>query len=138
MKKFIVILVALIGFGISANAQERYAENNDLLAYTASTSSTTIEILVKANRYVDDLCNYFGGSLLDSGLKIYCKFGGDVYTCTAYRVVQASCTINGAVKLVIEGDMTGALIRLLDKFNPYKAVPMTLSYQAGKYYLSEY
>ena len=40
MKKFLILLIAVIGFGISANAQEQYAENNNILAYSESTSSS--------------------------------------------------------------------------------------------------
>ena len=133
MKKIILVLVVMIGFGFIANAQERYAENNNLLAYVESTSSTTIDILVSANQYVDDLCNYFDGSLADYGLKIYCKFGGDVYTCTAYKVVKYACAVNGAVRLYIEGDTDAALIRLFNGFSPVKVYNLTK--ENGNYYI---
>lgn len=76
-------------------------------------SSTAIELLVKASDAVDELCNYFNGSWADVGLTLYCSFGGDVYTCTAYKVVKAACGINGAIRLTIEGDYEAALKKLL-------------------------
>jgi len=133
MKKIFVILVALIGLGFSANSQEKKAENSSLLEYSNSTSSKTVSILVKANKAVDDLCNYFDGSIVDYGLKIYCKFGGDIYTCTSYKVVSAACAINGAVRLYIEGDMDSALIRF---FNGFSDVPLLLSKENGNFVLS--
>ena len=112
MRKFLMILVAVIGFGISANAQ-----SSDLLAHVESTSTSTstyiVDVLVYANNAADELCNYFNGSWVDRGLKIYCAFGGDVYTCTAYKVVKGMCAINGAIKLSIEGNYDAGLRSLL-------------------------
>lgn len=95
-----------------------FASNNELLLNNEnceieSYNTSTIEILVKANKAVDELCNYFEGTWVDTGLAIYCKLGGDFFTCTAYKVVKATCGINGAVRLYIEGDTSSALKRLL-------------------------
>lgn len=125
------MLVALIGINISANAQKRFVENNNLLASVESTSSTTFDILVSANQAVDDLCNYFNGSWVNTGLTLYCTFGGDVVTCTAYKIVQATCTINGAVRLYIEGNAEAALKKLLIG----SAKVYTVSKVGGKFYI---
>ena len=116
MKKIFVILVALIGFGISVNAQEQAAQKqtNDLLAFTEEAPSTSVvDILIEANDVAYELCNYFNGSWVDVGLKIYCSFGGDVYTCTAYKITKGLCAINGAIKLSIEGNYDAGLRSLL-------------------------
>ncbi|MDR0969562.1 MAG: hypothetical protein LBM67_03375 [Lentimicrobiaceae bacterium] len=135
MKKSLMILVAIIGFGISVNAQKQDAESDNLLAYTTKTSSTTVyEVLVYANSAVNDLCDYFGGSMLDYGLNIYCKYGGDIYICTAYKVVSVACTINGAVKLVIDGATTD---QALDwALNQAKNKVLKLASENGNFYLS--
>ncbi|MDR1544316.1 MAG: hypothetical protein LBS50_07940 [Prevotellaceae bacterium] len=121
MKKYLLILVAVIGFGISANAQElavnnvskQYSASTELLAYTESTSTSVVDILVYANDAAYEMCNYFNGSWVDTGLKIYCSFGGDIYTCTAYKIVKGMCAINGAIKLSIEGNYDAGLRALL-------------------------
>lgn len=109
MKKLLVILVAAIGLSTSLMAQNE----EQLLAYAASDGSSTIEFLVEANRAVDELCNYFDGSWADVGLNLYCKFGGDVYTCTIYRAVKGACTINGAIRLYLEGDINSSVKKLI-------------------------
>lgn len=78
-----------------------------------SASNSVVDILVEANRVVDDVCNYFDGSWADVALTLYCSFGGDVYTCTAYKIVQAACAITGAVRLYIEGDFNNATKKVL-------------------------
>ncbi len=79
----------------------------------SDSDASVIDILVYANSAVDDLCNYFNDSWANTALTIYCSFGGDMYTCTAYKVVQAACTVNGAVKLMIEGDASAALKKMI-------------------------
>ena len=86
-------------------------------------------MLVYASDVVDDLCNEFNGSWLDTGLRIYCRFGGDVYTCTAYRIVSAACGINGVVRLMMEGDANNALKRALD----YSSKIFNVSKENGGY-----
>ena len=101
----------IIGLLVSLNAfshtnETKIEESNQI---SESSESSIMEILVYANSAVDDMCNYFNGSWADLGLTVYCSLGGDIYTCTAYKVIQAACTVNGAVKLYIEGDIGGAL-----------------------------
>ena len=85
-------------------------EDSKLLAYN---STVTYEVLVYASDVVDDLCNYFQGSWLDYGLKIYCRFGGDVVVCTTYKIVSVACGLNGVVRLMMEGDYNNAFKRIL-------------------------
>ncbi len=106
MKKILVslsiLLASLNALGNNNEAEPIYAESQ--------TTASVMEVLVYANNAVDDFCDYFSGSWADVGISVYCKFlGGDVFTCTAYRVVKAACGINGAIKLYIEGDISGAL-----------------------------
>ena len=82
-----------------------------VIAY--SEASGVIEILVEANQVVDDVCNYFNGSWVDTGLKIYCTFNGASTVCIAHKIVKAVCGINGAIKLYIEGDINNATKKLL-------------------------
>lgn len=105
MKKLLISLsVIFASLGAFGNNNE-----TEPICIEVQSSASMMEVLVYANNAVDDLCNYFNGSWVDTGLSIYCSFGGDVYTCTAYRVAKAACSINGAVKLYIEGDISGAL-----------------------------
>ena len=131
MKKFYLLIAGLFivtNFAFSKTIDEKNVSKKYDLSLTipvnTEAGTSTVEILVKANQYVDDLCNYFNGSWVDTGLKIYCKLGGDVYTCTAYKVVNISCSVNGAVRLAIEGDYESALKMLLtttpDIYNLYK------------------
>ena len=96
-----------------ANETESVSASS-LMASNSSNSTTVYEMLVYTTDVVDDLCNYFNGSWLDTGLNIYCKFGGDVYTCTAYKVVSVACGINGVVKLSVQGDYNEALKKALN------------------------
>ncbi len=97
------------------------------------SSSTAIEILVKASETVEELCDYFNGSWADVGLTLYCSFGGDVYTCTAHKVVKAVCGINGAIRLTIEGDYEAALKKLLTS----STTVYTVVKIAGKFYIEK-
>ena len=78
-----------------------------------SVSSSAVELLVEANNVVNEVCEYFNGSWVDYGLKIYCTLGGDVYTCTAYKITKMACSISGAIKLYLEGDINNATKRIL-------------------------
>lgn len=96
-----------------------------------SVSTDLVEILVKASDAAYDLCDYFSGSWLDAGLTVYCAFGGDVYTCTAYKIVQAACAVNGAIRLSLQGDISGTLKQLLYTSAKLYAV----SKMSGKFYI---
>lgn len=87
-------------------------DDSQLLAINTQ-SNGTIEVLVKASETVDYLCDQFNDSWLDVILTFYCAGGGDPYVCTAYKIGKVACGLNGAVKLVIEGDYDGALRRVL-------------------------
>lgn len=100
---------------------------------SVESSASAIEILVKASDAVDEFCNYFNGSWIDTGLTLYCAFGGDVYTCTAYKVVRAACGINGAVRLAIEGDYETALKKLLTSSTTVYSIVKI----AGEFHLTE-
>lgn len=100
---------------------------------SVESSSSTIEILVKASDAVDEFCNYFNGSWVDTGLTLYCTFFNDVYTCTAYKVVRAACGINGAVRLAIEGDYEAALKKLLTSSTTVYSIVKI----AGEFHLTE-
>ena len=78
-----------------------------------SISNSTVELLVEANEVVNEVCEYFNGSWLDTGLKIYCTLGGDVYTCTTYKITKLACSISGAIKLYMEGDINNATKKVL-------------------------
>ncbi len=110
MKKYF-LFIALMFISLSAAQANSTTTNNINTAEVEGHD--VIEILVQVNQAVDDLCNYFDDSWLDTGLNIYCKLGGDIYTCTAYRIVKYTCGINGVIKLSIEGDFEGALKRAL-------------------------
>lgn len=83
-------------------------EESQLLAVN-SQSNATLEVLVNVTNTVDYLCDQFNNSWADVFLTFYCHAGGDPYACTAYRVIKATCGINGAVRLVIEGHYDDAL-----------------------------
>ena len=107
MKKIILLICLLIPVMSFADCVNY--ESVDQTELEASV----IDILVYANSAVDDLCNRFNGSWADTALTVYCSFGGDIYTCTAYKIVQAACSVNGAVRLMIEGDASAALKKML-------------------------
>lgn len=86
-------------------------DHSQLLAYN---STTTYEMLVYASSTLDDLCGQFEDSWLNTGLKWYCRLGGDVFTCTAYRIVSYTCMANDVVRLVLEGDYNSALKKALN------------------------
>ncbi|MBP5541597.1 MAG: hypothetical protein J6X88_08130 [Bacteroidales bacterium] len=121
MKK-ILLTISLVG-GIMASAfangpeQPPMASDNPtdetITVTVISVSNTAVELLVEANNVVNDVCNYFNGSWVDYGLKIYCSLGGDVYTCTAYKITKMACSISGAIKLYMEGDINNATKRIL-------------------------
>lgn len=136
MKKTLFISVVILCISVATNAMDK---NGNMYLCTqhhpiTAEASGKFEIFVKANAAVDDLCNYFNGSWLNTGLKVYCSFGGDVYTCTTYKVVQAACTVNGAVRLIIEGDYNNALKRIIDG-GVQLAKIYTVSKVAGNYYI---
>lgn len=112
MKRIGIIIIGLL---VSLNAfstptETQIEKQNQSSEYSGASM---MEMLVYANSAVDDMCNYFNGSWVDVGLTVYCSLGGDIYTCTAYKIIQAACTVNGAVKLYIEGDIEGALKRAI-------------------------
>lgn len=121
-----MIFIAFVGFSMmstfanSSQRQDNYPissnEEETELPVTVraiSESNGTLELLVEANRVVDEVCDYFNGSWMDTGLKIYCTFNGASAECLAYRIVKAACGINGAIKLYIEGNYNGATKKLL-------------------------
>ena len=110
MKK-ITMLFLLFAFSLQTFANTN--DNNSNKEQQVSSNASFVEILVEANRAVDDLCNYFEGSWADKGLSLYCSFGGDAYTCTIYKVAKATCSLNGAVRLYLEGDINGSLKKAL-------------------------
>jgi len=145
MKKAILFMI-ILGFIISVNANnnsfsmyrhsiQNTEESDDSTTVSIeilSVSSDMVEILVKASDAAYELCNYFSGSWLDAGLTLYCAFGGDVYTCTAYKVVQAACAVNGAIRLSLQGDISGTLKQLLYTSAKLYAV----SKSASKFYIT--
>lgn len=99
-----------------SNLQNSKIETDESLTVSieiVSVSNDLVDILVYASDAAAELCDYFSGSWLDAGLTVYCAFGGDVYTCTAYKVVQAACAINGAIRLSLQGDISATLKQLL-------------------------
>lgn len=78
-----------------------------------SASNSVVEFLVEANEVVNEVCNYFDNSWVDVGLSIYCTLGGDIYTCTAYKITKMACSLSGAVKLYMEGDINNATKKIL-------------------------
>lgn len=125
MKK-IMMFIASIGFSMMPTFahQSQYKENPPtfvdekvielpVIVTVISETNGTLELLVEANRVVDEVCDYFNGSWLDTGLKIYCTFNGASAECLVYRIVKATCGINGAVRLYIEGNYNDATKKLL-------------------------
>lgn len=94
-----------------AQTNEDYS-SNDLIAYNPPASSA-IEILVEANNAVYDLCNYFNGSWLDTGLTLYCAFNATSTTCLIYYATKATCEFSEVIKLYLEGDFNNATKRAL-------------------------
>lgn len=116
MKKVVLLALAslLSVCAFAENFEKRSTEPTDQpKAVCEEAGASAFEVLVWASDAVDDLCNYFNGSWADTALTVYCSFGGDVYTCTAYKVVRAACSVNGAVRLTIQGDYEAALKSLL-------------------------
>ena len=105
MKKILVCLSMLL---LSANVFANNSESGTSVM-TQSQGNGAIEVLVKANAAVDDLCDYFNDSWANTGLRIYCTFNKASMVCVAYRVVKVTCAVNGAVRLMIEGDWNGAI-----------------------------
>ena len=114
MKKLLMTLTILAMSVVAFANETESVSASSLMASNSSNSTTVYEMLVYTTDVVDDLCNYFNGSWLDTGLNVYCKFGGDVYTCTAYKVVSVACGINGVVKLSLQGDYNEALKKALN------------------------
>lgn len=125
MKK-IIITFAFIGcfiFSAFANEPEKSAvasntPNEESCEMTVkvtvlSVSNSVVEFLVEANEVVNEVCNYFDNSWVDVGLSIYCTLGGDIYTCTAYKITKMACSLSGAVKLYMEGDINNATKKIL-------------------------
>ena len=109
IRNIIVVLCILLPMSSYAGCiSDDYAYGQE-----SECEASVIDILVYANSAVDDLCNQFNGSWVDTALTVYCSFGGDLYTCTAYKIIQAACTVNGAVRLMIEGDASAALKKIL-------------------------
>lgn len=118
----------------SADFEKSYqssGENQETDVLIAYDSSTLYEVLVYASNTVDNLCNYFNDSWADVALTWYCKLGGDVYTCTAYKLVTAACGMNGVVRLMIEGDYNAALKRALKT----SAKVFNVKYEDGSFVL---
>lgn len=119
-------LIALVGFSMMSTFANPSQYQNDpptsadeklielpVTVRVISESNGTLELLVEANRVVDEVCDYFNGSWLDTGLRIYCTFNGASAECLAYRIVKAACGINGAIRLYIEGNYNDATKKLL-------------------------
>lgn len=130
VRNIIVVLLCIL-FPMSSYA-ECISEDSEY-GQRSECEASVIDILVYANSAVDDLCNQFNGSWVDTALTVYCSFGGDIYTCTAYKIVQAACTVNGAVRLVIEGDTSAALKKILVGSTKVYSV----SKIADKFYIKE-
>lgn len=118
MKKILIIIV-FAGFVITsafANEPTRTTPSstfpNDEV-YNTCASNSTVELLVEANNIVYEICDYFNNSWADVAISVYCSFGGDVYTCTAYKITKIACGISGAVKLYIEGDINNSMKKVL-------------------------
>lgn len=130
------LLLLFSSFTFAENETTNDVNGFEIIAIYPSSvesSSSTIEILVKASDAVDEFCNYFNGSWVDTGLTLYCTFFNDVYTCTAYKVVRAACGINGAVRLAIEGDYEAALKKLLTSSTTVYSIVKI----AGEFHLTE-
>lgn len=118
MKKILITLafIGILAFSAFAEEPERPivpADNQPVTVTVLSVSNSAVEFLVEANKVVYEVCDYFNGSWLDTGLKIYCTFGGDVYTCTTYKITKMACSISGAIKLYMEGDINNSLKKIL-------------------------
>lgn len=118
MKKFFLFFALIGSFTATAFADEPDrsvvpSDNQPVEVTVLSVSNSAVEFLVEANNVVYEVCDYFNGSWLDTGLKIYCTFGGDVYTCTTYKITKMACSISGAVKLYMEGDFNNSLKKIL-------------------------
>lgn len=106
MRKLIVFIVfSMLG---SINV---FAGNNIVSSELSheTQDNKIIEVLVEANAALDDVCDYFNGSWVDTGLKIYCTFNKTSAVCVVYKVVKVTCHINGAVRLLIEGDWSNGI-----------------------------
>lgn len=134
MKKLLVLFLGLsLILPSFANNHNKEIVVENKTSVLSNSSSSVVDLLVYANQAVDDLCNYFNGSWVDVGLTLYCTFGGDVYTCTAYKVVQATCVGSEAVRLYIEGDIEGAIKKTLQG----SAKIYSVSKIGGKFKISE-
>ena len=104
----VALVFSTLSYSNNVNEESFLVEIN---VVESSSGSSMMEIIVKANKAVDDMCNYFDNSWVDKGLSVYCKFNKTSAACVAYNVTKAVCAINGAVKLYIEGDISSAIIR---------------------------
>ena len=117
MKKLFLVLVAicLSTFSYANNANDESESFMVEISITeVSSGSSMMEIIVKANSVVDEMCNYFDDSYVDKALSLYCKFNKTSAVCTAYNITKGVCAINGAIKLYIEGDISSAILRAVD------------------------
>lgn len=106
MKRIIIVLTLILCSSLVATANNNH---NNTTILCQCQDNKMIEVLVEANAAVDDLCEYFNGSWADTGLKIYCMFNKASVVCTAYKIVKVTCAVNGAVRLMIEGDWNNAI-----------------------------
>lgn len=112
MKKILLYSLFFFCFSLIASAENKQSDNFvvEITNIEKTVKGTyAIELLVKANEAVDQACDWFNGSWADVGLTVYCTFNKASYVCTAYKIVKGACHVNGAVKLMIEGDWNNAI-----------------------------
>lgn len=127
MKKIILLFLlagclASSSFGVTSTIQNQpyypiltnqTIDEGDVVTFKVtvlSVTSTSMELLVEANNAVYEFCEYFNNSWVDIGLSLYCTFGGSPYgECVIYKAMKAACGISGAIKLYLEGDISGAI-----------------------------
>jgi hypothetical protein len=101
MKKILVILLAVIGFGFSANAQKKCIKEGVCYVEVSKTSSTTVSIAI------DDTKNQI--TLYVNVEQTKDKDGGYWYNvfCTGYRKVVGKATLSGALVAAINTVTSG-------------------------------
>lgn len=107
-------LLLVLAFNVKAENVERESFELEIVSIEEkSDGSYAIELFVKANEAVDEACSWFNGSWADVGLTVYCNINRVSAVCTAYKITKAACSLNNAVKLMIEGDWNTAIKNLI-------------------------
>lgn len=97
----------------ATNPPTKQQENDEVISFQVlEANSSFIDILVSANKAVDNFCAYINRSDV-STVFLICAFIPETPVCAVYEVASIACSVKGAVELYIKGDFTRAVIETL-------------------------